>query len=292
VGDEGKIRPRRSLLFAPATNPRALAKAQGLACDAVIVDLEDSVEPEAKAEARAAAAAALGAGFGGREAILRCNALDTPWGGEDLQAAARIGPDAVLVPKVRGAEDIRRCDAALQAAPARTRIWAMVETPAAVLNLGEIAALAASTRLGGLVLGLNDLTLEMRARRTPGRAGLLPVLTWTVLAARAHGLPAFDSVFNAIDDEAGLEAECRQAADLGFDGKTLIHPRQVGPCNLAFSPTGAEIAWARKVAAAFAAPEAQGAGVLKLDGRMVERLHLAEAERTLRLAELTPAAAP
>ena len=270
----------------PASNPRALEKALQLPCDGVILDLEDSVAPESKAAARAAAAEAIDRGFGGREVVLRCNSRDTPWAQDDLLTAAGAGPDAVLAPKVRKPEDVLAYDAALQGAPERTRLWVMIETPAAVLNLREIAALSATTRLGGLVVGLNDLALELGARPATGRAAMLPVLSQTVVAARAHGLLAFDGTFNGIDDGAGLAAECRQAVELGFDGKTLIHPSQIGPCNAAFSPAPAEVDWARKVVDAFAAPDAAGKGALRLEGRMVERLHLKEAERTLRLAEL------
>jgi citrate lyase subunit beta/citryl-CoA lyase len=279
---QDEFRPLRSLLFAPASNGRALQKAGELPCDGVIVDLEDSVAPEAKAEAREAAAEALARGFGPRAAVLRCNGPDTDWAEADAAAAVRAGPDAVLVPKVRSAQDVRAWDQALSKAPERTRLWVMIETPQAVLELAAIAGLASSTRLAGLVLGLNDLMLELRAK---DRAGLQPVLLQAVLAARAHGLLAFDSVFNAFEDEAGLEAECRRAAGLGFDGKTLIHPRQIEPCNRAFSPSPEEAAWARKVVEAFAAPEAAGRGAIRLEGRMVERLHLQEARRTLRLAE-------
>jgi len=279
---QDEFRPRRSLLFAPASNARALQKAGELACDGVIVDLEDSVAPEAKAAARQAAAEALARGFGARTRVLRCNGLDTAWAAEDIEAAARVTPDAVLVPKVRSADDILAWDRALQGAPAQTRLWAMIETPQAVLELAQVAAAARTTRLAALVLGLNDLMLELRAR---DRAGFQPVLLQAVLAARAHGLLAFDSVFNAFEDEAGLLAECRRAADLGFDGKTLIHPRQIEPCNRAFSPSPEEAAWARRVVEAFAAPEAAGKGAIRLEGRMVERLHLIQAQRVLKLAE-------
>jgi citrate lyase subunit beta/citryl-CoA lyase len=277
---QDQFRPRRSLLFVPASNARALEKAGQLPCDGVILDLEDSVAPEAKPAAREAAVQALGQGFGGRTAVLRCNGLDAAWGAEDAAAAVRAGPDAVLVPKVRSAEDVLAWDRALQDAPARTRLWVMIETAQGVLNLASIAEASGRTRLGGLVLGLNDLMLELGARQ---RSGLQPVLLQTILAARAHGLLAFDSVFNAFEDEAGLVAECRRAADLGFDGKTLIHPRQIEACNRAFSPSPEEAAWARKVVEAFAAPEAAGKGAIRLDGRMVERLHLKQAERTLGL---------
>jgi citrate lyase subunit beta/citryl-CoA lyase len=286
VSQDQPFKPRRSLLFMPASNPRAIEKALHLPCDGVVLDLEDSVAPEAKTGARAAAAEAIARGFGARDVVLRCNSHETPWALDDVLMAAQTGPDALLAPKVRTAADIRAYDAALAGAPERTRLWAMIETPAAVLNLRELAELSETTRLAGFVLGLNDLGLELRARPSPGRAAMLPVLAQTVIAARSHGLLAFDGTFNVIDDEAGLTAECRQAVDIGFDGKTLIHPAQIGPCNAAFSPSAEEAAWARKVVAAFTGPKAEGKGALQLEGRMIERLHLKEAERTLRLAQL------
>ncbi len=275
-------RARRSVLFVPASNPRAVEKARTLACDAVILDLEDSVAPEMKAAARDAALAAAAAGFGDREVVIRCNGLDTPWGGDDLAAAALAGPHAVLAPKARSAADVAALERALSAAPERTRLWLMIESAEAVLNLREIAA--ASGRLVALVLGPNDLSLEMRLPSVPGRPALVPILSQLAVAARAHGLAALDGVYSAFEDDAGFAAECRQAADFGFDGKTLIHPRQIEPCNRAFSPSADEVAWAEAVIAAFAAPAAQGKGAIRLQGRMVERLHLVQAERTLRLA--------
>ena len=275
-------RTRRSVLFVPASNPRAVEKAGGLACDAVILDLEDSVAPEMKLAARDAALAAAAEGFGDREVVVRCNGLDTPWGRDDLAAAALVGPDAVLAPKARSAADVAALEEALSGAPERTRLWVMIESAEAVLNLKEIAA--GSGRLGALVLGPNDLSLNMRLPAVAGRPALVPILSQLAVAARAHGLAALDGVYSAFEDDAGFAAECRQAADFGFDGKTLIHPRQIEPCNRAFSPSPDEVAWAEAVVAAFAAPDAQGKGAIRLQGRMVERLHLVEAERTLRLA--------
>ena len=272
------------MLFVPASNARALEKARALPCDAVILDLEDSVSPEAKPAARAAAVQALRAGFGDRATVLRCNGLETPWGEQDLQAAAAAGPDAVLAPKVRTAADVAAYGSALAEAPDRTRLWIMVETAAAALSLQTVVAAAGPSRLGGLALGLNDLSLETRWRLGADRAAAQPVLTQTVLAARAHGLIALDGVFNRVDDDAGFEAECRQAAAFGFDGKTLIHPRQIEPCNRAFSPSTEELAWARAVVEAFAAPQAAGLGAIRLQGRMIERLHLEDAVRLLGLA--------
>jgi len=288
---ERGFRRRRSVLFVPASNPRALEKARGLPWDAVVLDLEDSVAPEMKAEARAAAVQALSAAFGGREVAVRCNGLDTPWGADDLAALARGGagaaPDAVLAPKISGADDLAAYDRALAAAPASTRLWAMIETARGVLDLKEIAAASASTRLAALVLGPNDLSLDLRLRPAPGRAALVPILSALVVAARAHGLSALDGAYNDFENAAGFEAECRQGRDFGFDGKTLIHPTQIAAANRAFSPSADEIAWARAVVAAFAAPEAEGKGAIRLGGRMIERLHLVEAERTLRFAGMS-----
>lgn len=271
----------RSALYLPASNARAIAKARELPCDAVILDLEDAVAPEAKALARGQACEALGEGFCGRRAVLRVNGLDTAWGRADVAAAVRAAPDAVLAPKVEDAAGVRAYHAALADAPEALRLWAMIETPRAVLNLAEIAACASDTRLAGLVVGLNDLALALRARQTPGRAAMTTALQLTVAAARAHGLLAFDAVFNDLGDVAGLEAECAQGRAFGFDGKTVIHPRQIEPVNRAFSPAEAEIAWACAVVAAFGDPANAGAGVLRVDGAMVERLHLHEAERLL-----------
>jgi len=229
-------RPRRSALYMPASNARAIEKARSLACDVVILDLEDAVAPEAKPEARAQAVATVQAGgFGRRELVIRCNGLDTPWGAEDLAAAAAAGPDAILVPKVSSPADIAAYDAAIAAAPAHTRLWAMVETCAAVLDIKAIAA-ARQGRLAALAIGLNDLAKEMGGRQTPDRAPHLAVLTLTVAAARANGLIALDSVCNALDDPDLLERQCRQGAEIGFDGKTLIHPGQIALSNRLFSP--------------------------------------------------------
>lgn len=278
-------KPCRSALFLPASNPRAIEKARGLACDAVILDLEDAVAPDVKEAARAAAVAALSAGgFGERLRVLRVNALDSDWGKADLEAAAGLDIDAVLVPKISDATDIARYHAALAAARPDVALWAMIETCRAVGALHAIADAAVGTRLGAFVVGTNDLALEMRARGLPGRAHLLPVLTLAVAAARARGLRVLDGVRNDFADLAAFAAEADQGAALGFDGKSLIHPAQIGPCNAAFSPGAAEIARARSIVAAFAAPDAAGKGAIRLDGRMVERLHLLEAERVLAIA--------
>ena len=275
-------RPRRTILFLPASNPRAIEKARGLACDGVVLDLEDAVAEEAKDTARQAAAEAIVAGFGGREVILRCNGLDTPWGAADLEAAAAAGPDGVLIPKPRAARDIEACEALLASAPARTRLWAMIETAEAVLNLREIAEASRRTRLTALVLGPNDLSADLRLRPSAGHAPLEPILSALVVAARAYGLVALGGAFNAFEDVQGLEADCRRDAAFGFDGKTLIHPGQIDIANRIFSPSPEEVAWARTVVKAFAAPEAVAKGAIRVEGRMVERLHLQDARRVIR----------
>jgi citrate lyase subunit beta / citryl-CoA lyase len=278
-------RPRRSALYMPASNARAIEKARGLDCDVIILDLEDAVAPEAKPAARAQAVEAVKAGgFGRRELVIRCNGLDTPWGAEDLAAAAEAGPDAVLVPKVGGPEDIAAYDAAIAHAPARTRLWAMIETCAAVLDLKAIAS-ARHGRMDAWALGLNDLSKEMGARQTPDRAPMQAVLTLTVAAARAYGLTILDSVCNDLEDAAGFEWVCRQGADLGFDGKTLIHPGQIETCNRVFSPDPDEVTWARAVIVAFADPANAGRGALRVEGRLAERLHLVQAEKLTALAD-------
>lgn len=265
---------RRSLLYAPAVNARALEKARDLPCDGVIIDLEDSVGPEAKDAAREAAVAAIRAGFGGRMVALRCNGLDTPWGQADLKAAAFAAPDVVVLPKVAGPETVL---AVARGIGDRIALWAMIESCAGVLRMADIAATAKTTSLGALMVGSNDLAAEMRCKLTTGREALLGVLSQTVIAARAHGLMPLDSTFADFQDAAGFEDQCRQGADLGFDGKSLIHPSQIEPANRLFSPSSERIAWARAVIAAFDAQP--GAGVLAVDGRMTERLHLREAQR-------------
>ena len=280
------IRPRRSVLYMPASNPKAIEKARTLPCDAVILDLEDAVAPDAKESARAAAVEAVKAGgFGAREVIIRVNGLDTPWGEADLAVAAQAGPDAILVPKVSSAAEVRRYDAAIAAAPAATALWAMVETARSLFALEPIAAAAADTRLSLFVMGTNDLAKEIGWRLEPGRAAFAAALSLAVAAARAHGLSILDGVFNGLEDEAGLSEECCQGAAFGFDGKTLIHPRQIEPCNRAFSPSDAEVAHARAVISAFALPENAGKGAVRVEGRMAERLHLAQAERTVAAAQ-------
>jgi citrate lyase subunit beta/citryl-CoA lyase len=279
------VRPRRSALYMPASNARAVEKARTLPCDVVILDLEDAVAPEMKPEARAAAAAAVKAGgFGRREVVIRVNGLGTPWGRNDLAAAAEAAPDAVLVPKIASPADVAAYDAALSGAPAGTRLWAMIETCPAMFALMEIAAMAARTRLAALVMGINDLAKEMRARQTPDRAAFTAFMAMTVAAARAHGLVALDGVHNEIDDLALLETSCRQGAAFGFDGRSLIHPSHLEICNRVFAPPPEEVAWSGAVVEAFALPENEGRGALRVQGRLAEHLHLAEARRTLALA--------
>jgi citrate lyase subunit beta/citryl-CoA lyase len=282
-------RPRRSALYMPASNPRAVEKARTLPCDVVILDLEDAVLPEAKDRAREDAAAAVKAGgFGRREVVIRVNALSTPWGAADLAAAAEAGPDAVLVPKVNGRADILACDAALNGAPERTRLWAMIETPRSIFALDDIAG--TPSRLAALCMGINDLANDTGARQTPDRGPFQAAMSLTVMAARAHGLAVLDGVHNEIADLEALEAVCRQGAEFGFDGKSLIHPSHLAICNAAFTPAPAEVAWARAVIAAFAAPENAGKGALRVEGRLAELLHRDQAVRLVAVADAIAAA--
>ncbi len=280
--------PLRSVLYMPASNVRAIAKARELDCDAVALDLEDAVAPEMKADARAALLVETNAGgFGHRRLIARINALSTPWGHDDLGALATAPVEAVLAPKVDDAADIVELSQAMDDAgfAPDVALWVMIETPRAVLALERIAACAAKTRLRGFVLGLNDLAKDSGIAQLPGRAAFVPVLTTAVLAARAHGLVALDGVCNAIDDPVRLEAECVQARDSGFDGKTLIHPAQLAICNRVFAPADADISEAEGIVAAFADPANAGKGALRVGGKMVELLHLAQAHALLAKAE-------
>ena len=278
-------RPRRSVLYMPGANARALDKARTLPADALILDLEDAVAPAAKEQARRQVVAALAAGgYGRRELAVRLNGLDTPWGADDVAAIARSGFDAVVLPKVESAgmlADLRhRLTAA--GAPAVLPLWAMIETPRGVLKVAEIAQ---SPGLACLVIGTSDLTKELRARHTAGRLPLLTALGLCLLAARAHGLAILDGVHLDIQDAQGFAEACRQGAELGFDGKTLIHPAQIEAANAAFGPSADAVAEARRILAAFAVAEAEGKGVALLDGRLIENLHVAEARRTLALAQ-------
>ncbi|MGH6819982.1 MAG: HpcH/HpaI aldolase/citrate lyase family protein [Methylocella sp.] len=281
-------RPRRSVLYMPGVNARALEQAKSVAADALILDLEDSVAAETKVEARGRIAAAVASGaYGRRELIIRINGLDTPWGVDDLKMAAEASPHAVLVPKVARPGDIvnvSRIYGAMSGSSS-TRMWAMMETPMAIFNVREIASVHEVARLSCLVLGTNDLLKESRARATGGRFAILPWLSMSLLAARAYGLDVIDGVYNDFRDEAGFRAECEQGRTLGMDGKTLIHPDQVATCNEVFSPAPEEVIWSRKIIAAFALPENAAKGVITVEGRMVERLHLAMAERVVSIAE-------
>jgi citrate lyase subunit beta/citryl-CoA lyase len=277
---------RRSALYMPGSNVRAIRKARELDADAVILDMEDSVAPAAKAEARALACTAVReGGFGRRAVVLRINGLATPWGADDLDAAIAAAPDAILVPKVQAPEDVLRVAARIPAGSA-TRIWAMIETPRAVLAALPItdAVRRETDRLAVLVLGLNDLSKETCMRLQRGRAGMLPLIATVLAAGRANGLDVLDGVCNEIGADDLLREECEQGRDLGLDGKTLIHPSQVAICNAAFSPCEAECAWARAVVAAFDDPAHARSGVIQLEGKMVERLHLEMAQRILRRA--------
>lgn len=278
------MRRRRSALYMPASNARAIAKARGLACDVVILDLEDAVAPDEKARARDQALAAVReGGFGPRELVVRINGLDTPWGTEDAAVFAGETVDAILVPKVSGTGDLSAARAALGAdGPA---IWAMIETCDGILSLPDIADAAGRHRLTALIAGTNDLAKAMRCRPGPDRLPLLPALAQTVTAARAAGIAVFDGVCNAIDDPDRLAAECAQGAAFGFDGKTLIHPSQIDVANAAFGRSAEDIAWARRVIAAFADAGNADKGAIRLDGEMVERLHLAEAEAIVSLVD-------
>ncbi len=290
------IRPRRSVLYMPGSNARALEKAKTLPADALILDLEDAVAPDAKELARRQVADAVEAGgFGPREVVIRINGLDAAWGAADMQAAAAAGPDAILVPKVNSGADIARAAAAMAAAgaPARTALWAMMETPLAMLQALDVARAAAdpANRLAVFVMGTNDLAKETRARFVPGRAPMLGWLQTCLAAARAYGVEIVDGVYNDLSDTDGFLAECLQGRDLGFDGKTLIHPNQIETANRVFAPSEEEVARARAVIAAFDRPENADKGALQLDGRMVERLHAEMGRRTVAIAEAVAARA-
>jgi citrate lyase subunit beta/citryl-CoA lyase len=285
MAQDPTLRPRRSVLYMPGSNEKALEKAKGLPADALILDLEDAVAPDAKPEARERVCAAVaGGGYGKRELAIRANGIGTPWHDDDLKAIAAVGPDAVVVPKVNSAEEVRSLVGALEAngAPERTKLWAMLETPQAMLHAEEIAA--ASERLTVLVMGTNDLVKELHALRVPGRAPLLPSLHLCLLATRAAGKVLLDGVYNDIKDEAGFLAECVQGREMGFDGKTLVHPSQVEPCNDVYAPDADAVELAQRTIAAFEEAQAEGRGVVTLDGRMIENLHVEESRRVLAIS--------
>lgn len=272
--------PRRSALFMPAANPRAIAKAKTLDCDVVILDLEDAVAPDLKAAARDAAVAAIAeGGFGTRELVVRVNALDTEWGADDCAAIGRCAPDAILLPKISTPADLA---AARRTVASDVPLWAMIETCAAVIGIGALADAAAEHGLSCMIAGTNDLAKEMRCRPDPARTPMLPALAMIVMAARSAGIVALDGVCNVLEDGELLQAECAQGALFGFDGKTLIHPAQIAPANRAFGASDAQLDWARSVIAAFALPENADKGAIRVNGEMIERLHLSEAERLLR----------
>lgn len=279
-------RPRRSVLYMPGSNARAQEKAKALAADGIILDLEDSTAPDAKEVARDTVGASVrGGGYGARELIVRVNALDTPWGEADVRAIAPTGADAILIPKVERPEQVRAVEqlAREHGLPEHTALWLMIETPLGVLNVREIAS--ASARIGCLVMGTSDLTKDLHAAHTALRLPMLTALGLTLLAARAYGLTVLDGVSLDLDDESGFRAVCEQGRELGFDGKTLIHPKQLAPCNEVFSPSPGAVEHARRVIAAHREAEAAGKGVVLLDGKLVENLHVAEALRLTALAE-------
>lgn len=284
-----QTRPRRSVLYMPGANERALEKARSLSADALILDLEDSVSPEAKTVARKNVVEAVReGGYGRREVIIRPNALETAWGTADIIAAAAAAPDAILIPKVAHPGDIISAAKILKSvnAPEKTKLWAMMETPMAILQAGEIAAVGADpeNRLVCLVMGTNDLIKESRARAIHNRFAVVPWLAIAIVSARAYGLDIIDGVYNDFKDEAGFREECEHGRTLGMDGKTLIHPSQVTPCNEIFSPSEAEVAWSKMIIRAFDEPGNSQKGVITVNGKMVERLHLVQAKRTVEIA--------
>ncbi len=284
------VRPRRSVLYMPGSNARAIEKARTLPVDGVVLDLEDAVAPDAKADARRQAAEAVKAGgFGSREVFIRTNGFDTPWFSDDLTAAAQAAPDGVVVPKISLPSQLEQIGKRLldMRADPKIRVWAMIESPLAVFNVQAIAACArdSESRLAGFVMGTNDIAKDTRARIVPGRWPMIGWLMDAIAAARIYGIEALDGVYNNIADADGFAKECEQARDMGFDGKTLIHPSQIGPCNAAFTPTDAEVAEARKTIAAFDLPENRDKGVVQIEGRMVERMHAEMARRIVTIAE-------
>ncbi len=280
------LRPRRSVLYMPGANERALEKAKTLPTDSLILDLEDAVAPDAKVDARARACAAASSGeYGQREVTIRVNSIGTQWHEDDLLAVAKAGPAAVVVPKINSASDVQSIERALEegGAPAHTKIWAMLETPVAMLHAEQICG--ASERLTVLVMGTNDLAKELHAEHVSGRAPLLGGLSLALLAARAADKEILDGVYNDVSDLDGFTAECLQGRQLGFDGKTLIHPKQVEPCNTAFAPAEEEIVSARRIIDAFEEAQRAGRGVVTVDGQMIENLHVDNAQRVLAVAE-------
>ena len=282
----GNARPRRSVLYVPGSNARAIEKAKTLAADALIFDLEDAVAPDAKRDARTAACAAVKAGgFGPREVVIRVNSLNTPWGYADLVAASTAGADAILLPKTENVESVRQAQTVMAAsdAPADLAIWCMMETPRGVLNAEAIAG--ASPRVACFVMGTSDLTKDVHARHTRDRLPMVTALGLCILAARAYDLAILDGVHLDLEDDSGFEYACRQGLELGFDGKTLIHPKTIEAANRIFAPSAAEVAWSRRIIAAHAEATAQGKGVVVVDGKLIENLHVLNARRVVDLAE-------
>ena len=294
--DTPMVRPRRSLLFMPGSNARALEKARNLAADGLILDLEDSVAPDGKAKARDQIAQAIAAkGFGQREVLIRTNGLDTPWWREDIAMAGQAGPDGIVVPKISTVEDLTTIATSLDAVGAdpRVKVWAMIETARAVLDADKLASAARDPklRLAGFLFGPNDISRETRIRMLPGRAAMIPMITHCILAARAGGLEILDGPYSDFSNVDGFALECAQGRDLGFDGKTLIHPSQIDACNAIFTPPAEEVAHARRIIAAFEQPENAARGAIQLDGQMVERLHAEMARRTIAIADAIAAMA-
>ncbi|WP_281019668.1 MULTISPECIES: CoA ester lyase [unclassified Minwuia] len=279
------VRPRRSVLYMPGSNTRAMEKAKTIAADAIILDLEDAVSPDAKATARQQIVDALAAGgYGKREMIVRINGLDTPWGADDMAAIAKSGADAILVPKINDAETVQGLVAAMDkaGAPASMALWCMMETPIGILNAQSIGA--ASDRVAVWVMGTNDIAKDTGAHHTPMRLPMVTALGICMLAARAYGIQILDGVYNDIKDEDGFRDICQQGLEMGFDGKTLIHPSQVVPCNEVFSPTEAQLEMAARIVAGFEEAQREGKGVVTVDGRMIENLHVEQAKKQLALA--------
>jgi len=285
-----QLRPRRSVLYMPGSNDRAMEKAKGLDADALVLDLEDAVAPSQKSIAREAVVAAINTGgYGKREMAIRINSLATTWGEADLMLVATSRADAVCVPKVESAAEVLEVARIMSAAGAAEtmQIWAMIETPLGVLNANAIAG--AHPRLSVLIMGTSDLAKELRVPHTPERLGFISSLSQCVLAARAHSLDILDGVYLDLSDEQGYQAICEQGRELGFDGKTLIHPKQLAAANEVFGPSAASVAQAEKIIAAFNEAESQGLGVVVVDGKLVENLHVDEAQRTLAIASVIAA---
>jgi citrate lyase subunit beta/citryl-CoA lyase len=279
-------RPRRSALYMPGSNIRALEKGKTLGADVIIMDLEDAVAPEAKRDARLQVVNAVKAGgYGPREVVIRVNGLNTPWGYGDLAAVAEAGADAILIPKVESVETVRQAETVLVAngAPDELALWCMMETPRAMLNAEAVAG--ASRRVTCFVMGTSDLTKDLHARHTRDRLPLMTSLGLCLLAARAYGLAILDGVHLDLEDEIGFEAACRQGAEMGFDGKTLIHPKTIAVANRIFAPAPEDVAWSRRVIAAHAEAAAEGRGIVVLDGKLIENLHVLNARRIVDLAE-------